>query len=135
VLPDTDENEDDGKLAYLDMNNMYYYTGSLGYYGLIVIGAIFIPDVDIIFEFAGTICVNFLSFVFPGVFYLVANSRYKFNRDRNDSLEAALDESENSKTPPPANKILVGSAYFQMGIGIVGFSLGMFSNIYGIING
>jgi len=63
------------------MKDSYYYGASLAYFGLIVAGSILIPSVDEIFEFVGAICVNGLSFIFPAIFYIVADSRYKFNRE------------------------------------------------------
>ena len=119
---------DDGGLAYLDMKDAYYYGATLAYFGLIVAGSILIPSVDEIFEFVAAICVNMLSFLMPAIFYLVANSRYKFNR------EAVVEVHNNQGQPPPANKILVFSAYFQLCLGIAAFCLGMFNNIYGLVN-
>jgi len=119
---------EDGGLAYLDMKDSYYYGATLAYFGLIVAGSILIPSVDEIFEFVAAICVNMLSFLMPAVFYLVADSRYKFNR------EAVVNVHMNKGTPPPANKILICSAYFQLLLGIAAFCLGMFNNIHGLIN-
>ena len=118
---------DEGGLAYLDMKDGYYYGATLTYFGLIVAGSILIPSVDEIFEFVGAICVNALSFILPAIFYLVSDSRYKFNR------EAKVEGFNKNGKPPPANKILIVSAYFQLTLGIGAFVLGMFNNIHGII--
>ena len=75
-----DDKEDEGGLAYLDMKDQYYYGGSLIYFFIIVFGAITIPSVDTIFEFVGSICINCLSFLFPGSFYLIANARFRLSR-------------------------------------------------------
>ena len=123
-----DANLEEGGLAYLDMKNSYYYGATLTYFGLIVAGSILIPSVDEIFEFVGAICVNALSFILPALFYLIADSRYKFNR------EAVIDGFKNKGQPPPANKTLIFSAYFQLTLGIGAFCLGMFNNIHGLIH-
>ena len=112
------------------MKALYYYSATLGYFCFIVAGSIVIPNVDVIFEFAGAICVNNLSFIFPGIFYLVANKRYAMNRDRGDLIKSHNDP----KAPPPANGTLVCTAYMQVVIGITALVLGMFSNIYGLIH-
>lgn len=112
------------------MKNLYYYSATLGYFGAIVAGSIVIPDVDVIFEFAGAICVNHLSFIFPGLFYIVANKRYAFNRDRGELMKSHNDP----KAPPPANTLLVCTGYMQVIIGVTALVLGMFSNIYGLIH-
>lgn len=88
TVADDNSEEDDGKLAYLDMKNSYYYGATLGFFAVILLGACVIPDVDVIFEFAGAICVNNLSFIFPGLFYIAANKRYAMNRDRGALLES-----------------------------------------------
>lgn len=75
TVEDGDDNEDGG-LAYLDMKDKYYYGFSLTYFFLIVFGAITIPSVDTLFEFVGSICINCLSFLFPGFFYIIANKRF-----------------------------------------------------------
>lgn len=77
MQPVNEDDEEDGGLAYLDMKDKYYYGATLTYFFIIVFGAITIPSVDTIFEFVGSICINCLSFFFPGIFYLFANWRYK----------------------------------------------------------
>ena len=72
---------DDGGLAYKDMNDVYYYVGTIFYYGLAVFGSCVIPAVDEIFEFIGTICVNCIGFIFPAIFYLSASRRYYRKRE------------------------------------------------------
>jgi hypothetical protein len=55
-----------------DMSESMYYIATIIYYGLGVFGACVIPDVSVIFEFVATICISFLNFIFPAVFYLKA---------------------------------------------------------------
>ena len=73
-------------LAYFDMKPVYYYGGTLIMYGTIVAGSIFIPDVKLIFEFVGLICVNCLSFIFPSLFYIFANKHYYRNLKITDAF-------------------------------------------------
>ena len=112
------------------MKDTYYYGATLAYFGIIVAGAILIPSVDEIFEFVGAICVNALSFILPGVFYLVADSRYKYNRE---AVIEAFNKNSPPKIPPP-NRFLIFSAWFQLTLGILAFTLGMFNNIHGLIH-
>ena len=106
--------------TYKDISNFLYYTSSLSFFGLTVVGSCFIPDVDIIFEFVGAICVNCMAFIFPAVFYLTATNRI---------------QKEMGSKAPPRRKFLECTAYLKLVLGTVAFCAGMFNNIYGIING
>ena len=88
------------------MKNVYYYGLTLTYYFLIVFGAIFIPSVDIIFEFVGVICGVSLSFIFPAVFYIYGDMMYPENREYKS--HGKLDVIHGT---PPSNKALMFSAY------------------------
>lgn len=110
------------------MNNLYYYGATIVYFGIIVFGACIIPNVDVIFEFAGAICVNNLSFIFPGLFYITANKKFAMNRERGDLIKS----HNNPDAPPPSNMVLVVTAYMQVFLGVTALVLGMFSNIYGL---
>ena len=63
-------------LAYKDMQPKYYYSITILFWGLILIGSVFIPSVDEIFEIIGVVCVNCIAFLFPGFFYLSASKKY-----------------------------------------------------------
>ena len=62
------------------MSDYWYYSGTIAYFGLIIIGSCFIPSVDEIFEFVGVICVNCMAFLFPSFFYLKASKLYHGDR-------------------------------------------------------
>jgi len=126
--------EDTGGLAYKDMNDFYYYIGTLLYYGVAVLGSCIIPSVDEIFEFVGTICVNCMGFIFPAMFYLTASKRYYAGREgllngHKDALELSITTSKVER-----NLLLENIARLQLFLGMIAFVLGMFNNIYGLIN-
>ena len=75
---------DDG-LAYKDMKDVYYYTGTMLFYAVIIVGSLFIPGVDEIFELVGVICVNALAFLFPATFYITA-ARRAHSKQRTETL-------------------------------------------------
>lgn len=58
------------------MPDWIYYIATVSLYALTVLLACVIPNVDIIFEFVATLSVNFLGFVFPSVFYIMAKNKY-----------------------------------------------------------
>ena len=64
------------RLAYKDMKGIYYYTASLGYYGIQMGGTIIVTDASTIFDFASAIAITALAFVFPGLFYLKAEEKF-----------------------------------------------------------
>ena len=47
-----------------------YLFGTFFFYIVVIIGAIVIPDVSIVLDFAGAVAVSALAFGFPGLFYL-----------------------------------------------------------------
>lgn len=63
-------------LAYKDMKEAYYLSFTLLLMITIVFGALFIPKVSILVDYVATISVNSLSFLFPSLFFIVANERY-----------------------------------------------------------
>lgn len=119
---------DAGRLAYKDMNSFYYYLVTFIYYILCVLGSVFIPKIDVIIEFVAVICVNFMSFIFPSVFYLTASKNYHSRR-------VNIIESFSEGMPSKRNKCLELASWGQILLGIVYFIVGFYSNIYGIING
>jgi hypothetical protein len=111
------------------MKNVYYYGATICYYLTIVAGSVLIPSVDEIFEFVGAICGCSLGFLFPAFFYIYANSKFPENRDVKDKGKLNVLQGT-----PPSDKLLLGSAYFQFGLGITAFFLMMFNNIHGLID-
>lgn len=63
-------------LAYKDMNNFYYYSATLIYFLIIILGAVFISNVGTIFSFVGTFAGAGLGFIMPGMMYIKANKVY-----------------------------------------------------------
>ena len=124
-------------LAYKDMKAAYYYGATLTYFGLTILGACAIPDVDIVFEFIGTICVNALTFIFPTLFYLVAKRKFA---DRIRTLNKFTDD------PAPQSgsscwsfldddTFLTICCYANFTLGCVAFIAGMTNNVYGLVSG
>ena len=64
------------RLAYKEMKLSYYLMGTLIFYGVIIVGAIFIQSVTIIFDFAGAFAITAIAFIFPALFYLLGVKRY-----------------------------------------------------------
>ena len=119
---------DNGGLAYKDMNDFYYYSGTIIYYGVAVLGSCLIPSVDEIFEFVGTICVNCMGFIFPAVFYLAASKEHFGSRSE------IIKRISGSSVPQLRSVGLERIAKCQICLGIMAFLLGMFNNIYGLID-
>lgn len=63
-------------LAYKDMKEAYYLSFTLLLMITIVFGALFIPKVSTLVDYVATISVNSLSFLFPSLFFIIANERY-----------------------------------------------------------
>ena len=62
------------------MKPLYYYSGTIGFYILMVLGSCYIPSVDVIFEFIAAFTINFLGFILPSLFYLKGDSEYRKQR-------------------------------------------------------
>ena len=64
------EEEGESTLAYLKMPAMKYYCLTLILYAICILGAIFVEDIAIIFDFIGGFGFTFAAFTFPALFYL-----------------------------------------------------------------
>ena len=67
------------------MNITYYYIATLVLFYLEVVGACVLDDIGLIFEFISAIAISALAFIFPGLFYLLAESKFatSFQKDIN----------------------------------------------------
>ena len=75
-MRDTDA-EETNRMAYKTMNTTTYALATLTYYAAIILGSIFIPSIDIVFEFVGAIAITSIAFLFPA--YLYPRAVKKFN--------------------------------------------------------
>jgi amino acid permease len=58
------------------MKNSYYYIATTLIYVLSIIGAIFVDEVGVIFEFVGAISSSSISFIIPGYFFIATEKIY-----------------------------------------------------------
>ena len=65
------EEEDEASIAYLKMASWKYYTITLFLYIICILGAIFVEDLAILFDFVGAFSLSIISFTLPGIFYLL----------------------------------------------------------------
>jgi hypothetical protein len=63
-------------MTFKTMKPLYYYGGTLGLYGVGVVGSMFIPDIGMLFGFVGAIVSSTLTFILPGGFYLIAERKF-----------------------------------------------------------
>ena len=118
--------DDDNQLAYKDMSDVYYYVATIIYFAIIVAGSILIPSVDQIFEFIATISVNALGFIFPSVFYFVAQAKFPQN------IEGKT-KSRKWQVTKSQNQWMMISSITQIILGVLAFGFGMFNDIAGFI--
>ena len=100
------------RLAYKDMKACYYYTSTLIFYSIVIIGAIFIPSVSIVLDFIGAFTASMLAFGFPALFYMGAKKRFG-----------------------KSETMYVKMSYVYYGLGILNCILGVTSTILAIIGG
>lgn len=65
------EEEGESTLAYLKMPGILYYSLTMLLYVICVLGAIFVEDIAIVFDFVGAFGLSSTSFTLPGVLYLL----------------------------------------------------------------
>ena len=58
-------------MAYLKMPNVKYYSLTLSLYVVCILGAIFVKDLAIVFDFVGAFGSSLLTFTLPGTIYLL----------------------------------------------------------------
>ena len=65
------EEQGENELAYLKMPGWKYYTLTLLLYLGCILGAIFITNIAVVFEFVGAFGLSIMSFTIPGLMYLL----------------------------------------------------------------
>ena len=65
----------DTKLAYKDMNDKYYYVATAASIVFVTFMSSTIKQIYLVIDFVGVTGINYVSYVQPSVFYLVAAYR------------------------------------------------------------
>ena len=108
--------EEANRMAYKDMNAALYVLATLGFYAVIVVGAIAIEDIAIVFDFAGAVAVSAIAFFFPAHLYPAAIKKFKVPQSTEVKRNICL-------------------SYFFWLFGAINFSLGIFVAILNIVEG
>ena len=69
-------------MTYRKLSDMVFFLTALFVWITVLLLAMFLPDIDEIFEWLGAIAANLIMFVFPGIGFLVADSRYGHKKDQ-----------------------------------------------------
>ena len=104
-------------MAYKDMNYTKYIIVTVLLYGLEVTLSIFLHDIGDIFGFMSAISISCLAFIFPGLFFLLAERKF------------ASDELKRK------NKALRIEAWCLAILGLFMFIFLMTTNIIGLVKG
>ena len=97
------------------MNKAYYYGGTLGLYGLGIIGGILISDIGTLFGFVGAIVSSTLTFLLPGGFFLIAQKKF-----------TPYDRSKKARW-------LRYSSWMMVVLGVLNFAFLFIGNVLGIL--
>ena len=103
-------------MAYKDMNRTVYVSATLGFYALIVVGAIAITNISVVFNFVGAISVTAMVFCFPAYYFTQAVKKFNVVHTKEVKLNIFL------------------SRLFWV-LGAVNFSLSMFVAVQGVLAG
>jgi hypothetical protein len=69
-------------MAYKEMNYVVYFSATIILYIVEILGAIFISDIGLIFEFISAVALSNLAFIFPGLFYFLAERKFSSNFEK-----------------------------------------------------
>ena len=67
------------------MSHTDYLVTTLALYFGQIIGAITVDDIGLIFEFISAISVSCLAFIFPGLFYLMAEKKFATEQQKDEN--------------------------------------------------
>ena len=89
------------------MKTLYYVIGTLGYFGICILLACTVADISTMFNYISAVCISFICFIWPGMFYLSAVKKFP--------------------NPELDSKLWIFLAYFYIIVGIGNFALGMWA--------
>lgn len=67
------------------MNYVLYFVTTCVLYFTQCLGAVMIEDIGLIFEFVSAISISCIAFIFPGVFYVIAERKYASTGQREEN--------------------------------------------------
>ena len=121
---DTEPAKQEEEMNYKNMPDLNYFLTTLVFYIIIILGACFIDNVDIIFDFMGSLGYSFLGFIFPAMAYLGAVKEQEKIR---------ITQKDSSTVIEPS-KTLIWCCYIQFILGIASVGLGIANNVQNIIS-